>query len=270
MSGSLFMNTESLENSFLPRLLPYRENQHKYMADCIKPLFDHRNGSNIMVAGDPGIGKTACVKFILRKLMEETDHIMPIYVNCWKKDTTPKIVGEMASILDIKTYEKLTSDELFDRIIIKLNKYTGVVFAFDEVDKVKDYDFLYRLLEDVSHKTMFLITNIGDWSAKLDRRLTSRMLLDSIDFKAYTFEETRGILREREKFAFVPDSWSYDAFEALIKETFHAKDLRKGLYLMKKAGENAESRGAAKIEVKDVEAILKKMRETDKEIGSFV
>ena len=268
--SSLFVNTESLENSFLPRLLPYRENQHKYLADCIKPLFDRRNGSNLMVAGDPGIGKTACVKFILRKLMEETDNIMPVYINCWKKDTTPKIVSEMASILDIKPLEKTTTDEMFDKIIVKLNKYTGVVFAFDEVDKVKDYDFLYRLLEDVSHKTMFLITNISDWSSKLDRRLTSRMLLDSIDFKAYTFEETRGILREREKYAFAPDSWDYDAFEALIKETFHAKDLRKGLYLMKKAGENAENRGSSKISVKDVEGALKKVSETDKEIGSFV
>jgi archaeal cell division control protein 6 len=272
MNGSVFINPEALEHSFLPRLLPYREGQHKYLADCLKPLFENRNGTNIVIAGEPGIGKTACVRFILRKLREEAEPIMPIYVNCWKKDTTPKIIAEMANLLDIKTlsFERVTTDEMFDKIIAKLNKYNGVVFAFDEVDKAKDYDFLYRLLEDVSRKTMYLITNVSDWSAKLDRRLTSRMLLDSVDFKAYTFEETRGILREREKYAFVPNVWNYDAFETLIRETFKARDIRTGLFLMKRSGEIADNRGAEKIETRDVEGAIKKVKEVPTELGSFV
>jgi archaeal cell division control protein 6 len=269
MNGSIFINTEYLEQAYLPRLLPYREGQHKYLADCIKPLFERRNGTNLLISGSPGIGKTACIKFILRKLTEETENIMPVYINCWKKDTTPKIINEMAGMLDIKTLEKVSSDELFDKIILKLNKCTGSVFAFDEIDRVKDFDFLYRILEDVSHKTIFLITNINDWMSKLDRRLTSRLLLDKVEFKPYTFEETRGILREREKYAFVPDAWEYDAFESLIKKTFNARDLRTGLFLMKKSGENAESRGSSKVGTKDLEEALKKIEDAPK-VGNFV
>lgn len=269
MNGSIFINPEALEQAYLPRLLLYREEQHKYIAECIKPLFNGRNGTNLLIVGAPGIGKTACVRYILRKLMEETENIMPIYINCWKRDTSTKIINEMAKALDIKTLEKLSPDELFDRIILRLNKYDGAVFAFDEIDKVKDFDFLYRIIEDISHKTIFLITNVGDWVAKVDRRLTSRLLLDNLEFKPYNFEETRGIVHERIKFAFAPDCWNFDAFEFVIKKTFKAKDIRVGLFLMKIAGESAERSGADKVEIEDVEKATKKIA-LQKDIENYV
>jgi len=270
MNGSIFTNTEALEQTYIPRLLPYREEQHKYLAECVKPLFRRRSGTNLLITGAPGIGKTACVRFVLRRLMENTENIMPIYINCWKRDTSPKIINEITRLLDIKTLEKLSSDELFDRMLLRLNKYHGAVFAFDEIDRVKDFDFLYRILEDVSHKTVFLITNLSEWMAKMDRRVTSRLLLERIEFKPYNYEETRGILHERRKYAFIPNSWNYDAFENVVKKTFALKDIRVGLFLMKNAGENAESRGSDKIEVKDVEKALKKLEDLPKDIGSFV
>jgi len=272
MPQSLFTNPAVLEQSFLPRLLPYREEQHKYLAECIKPLFNRRSGTNLLITGAPGIGKTACVRFILRKLMEETENIMPIYINCWKRDTSPKVINEIARQLGIKLIEKISSDELFDRLIIRFNKYDGVVFVFDEIDRAKDYDFLYRILEDVQFKTIFLVTNVSDWISKMDRRLMSRLLLDRLDFKPYNFEETRGILYERQKYAFAPNSWDYDAFEVIIKKTFSLKDIRAGLFLMKSAGETTEGKGSSKIEVEGVKKALEKLKDFyDKvEIGDFL
>ena len=131
---SLLVNPAILEQTFLPRLLPYREEQHRYLADCIKPLMNGRSGMNLLITGGVGIGKTACVRFILRMLTEETDNIMPIYVNCWKRDTTPKIVNDIADQMGIKTVEKASADEIFDKLIEKFSKCDGVVFAFDEID----------------------------------------------------------------------------------------------------------------------------------------
>ena len=37
---SLFVDEVSLDFDFLPRKLPHRENQHQYVAECIKPLFN--------------------------------------------------------------------------------------------------------------------------------------------------------------------------------------------------------------------------------------
>jgi cell division control protein 6 len=256
---SLLINPAILEQTFLPKLLPYREEQHKYLAECIKPLMNGRSGTNLIITGDVGIGKTACVRFILRMLMEETVNIMPIYVNCWKRDTSPKIINDIADQMGIKTTEKISSDELFDLLIEKFSKYDGVVFAFDEIDKVSDFDFLYRIVEDVPRKTIFLITNVGEWVAKVDRRLMSRLVPDRIDFKSYKFEEIKEILYERQKYAFAPNAWDYDAFENVIRKTFTTKDIRTGLFLMKTSGEIAESRNATKIDLDDVNKALEKL-----------
>jgi cell division control protein 6 len=267
---SLFTNPGILEQSYLPRLLPYREGQQQYLAECIKQLFEKRNGRNIMISGSPGIGKTACIKFVLRTLREHAENVTPIYVNCWKKDTTQKIINEIAAQLDMKTFG-MTGDQVFDLVIQKLNKFQGVVFAFDEIDKVQDNDFLYRIAEDVPFKTMFLITNAPEWVAKLDQRLMSRLMLEKEEFKPYNFEETRGILREREKYAFVPNVWDYNAFEGLIAKTFELKDLRAGLFLMKRAGEIAEARASRKIDEEDIKKASEKLKDFyEKPISKFI
>lgn len=258
---SLFINPGVLEQDYLPRLLPYRENEHRYLADCIKPLFNGRNGTNLLVSGPSGIGKTACVKFIFRKLLEETEGINPIYVNCWKRDSTFKIINNIAEQLDIKLLEKKSADEIFDRILSKLGKYHGVAFAFDEFDKAQDHSFLYRFLEDVSLKTIFIISNNLDFVSSLDKRLLSRLSLEKINFKPYNFEEVRGILHERSKYAFVPNVWDYDANEIVVKKTFEANDIRFGLNLLKKSGETAENRASRKIELSDVEQALEKLKD---------
>jgi len=258
---SFFINPAVLEQTFLPRLLPYREEQHRYLAECIKPLMNGRSGTNLLILGAPGIGKTACTRFILRKLLEETENIMPVYVNCWKRDTSPKIINDIANQMSLKLIEKTSSDEIFDKLIEKFNKYDGVVFAFDEIDKANDFDFLYRIIEDVPRKTIFLVTNVSEWVAKMDRRLMSRLLLDRVEFKPYKFEEVRGILYERQKYAFAPRAWDYDAFENIIRKTFNSKDIRIGLFLMKVAGETAEARNADKIEIEDVNKAMEKLKD---------
>ncbi len=257
---SLLMNPAVLEQTFLPRLLPYREEQHKYLAECIKPLMEGRSGMNLLITGGVGIGKTACVRYILRMLREETDNILPIYVNCWKRDTTPKIINDIADQMDVKTAEKISSDEMLNILVGKFSKYDGVVFAFDEIDKVTDFDFLYRIAEDVPRKAIFMITNINEWISKLDRRLMSRVTPDRVEFKTYKFEEIRGILYERQKAAFAPGAWDYNAFEEIIKKTHSLGDIRSGLFLMKAAGEVATARNAPKIVMEDVAKALSKLQ----------
>ena len=88
---SLFRDEIALDYEYLPKLLPYREKEQFYLANCIKPLLQKRNGKNILIHGAPGIGKTAATKHILRDLENETEEVIPIFINCWKKNTTNKI-----------------------------------------------------------------------------------------------------------------------------------------------------------------------------------
>jgi len=255
---SLFRDPIALDYDYIPKLIPYRETEQKYIAACIKPLFQKRNGRNLFVYGQPGVGKTVACKHILNELENETDDIIPIYINCWQKNTSFKIYMEICDILGYKFTQNKKTDELFNVIRDILNKKSAV-FVFDEVDKLEDYDFIYSILEEVYRKTIVLITNYKSWIEDVDERIKSRLTADMIEFKPYNAAETKGIMEQRLKYAFFEGVWEQNAFELAAKKAAELKDVRTGLYILKEAGNLAEDKSSRKITIKEVEEAIKKL-----------
>ncbi len=255
---SLFMDPVALDYDYLPKIIPYREKEQRHLALCIKPLFSKRNGKNILLHGPPGIGKTAATRHVLRELEEKTDEIIPIYINCWQKNTTYKIIIEICRQLEYKFTQNKKSDELFSIIKKELNK-KSVVFCFDEIDKAEDIDFLYMILEQIYRKTIILITNYSSWVISLDERIKSRLTLEFLEFSKYSKSEIAGILRQRLKYAFVPGVWNEDALSLAIQKTASIGDVRTGLYILREAGNAAEERASRKIESRDVKKAIDKI-----------
>ncbi len=247
---SLFRNPVALDYDYLPKLIPYRELQQKHVARCIQPLFQERNGKNVFVYGMPGVGKTVAIRHVLKELSEETDSVVPLYVNCWQKNTSYKIYMELCEALDYRFTQNKKTDELFKVIKTMLNK-KSVVFVFDEIDKAEEYDFLYTILEEVYRKTVILITNYRNWLDELDERIRSRLLPEIVEFPVYNAKEVEGIMRQRMEFAFVPNVWDPKAFTAVVQKTSDVHDMRTGMYLMREAGEHAEGRSSKRIEMDD-------------------
>ena len=145
---TIFKNQDALDTEFIPKILPYREKQQRYIALCIAPLLQDRTGKNLLICGTPGIGKTATIKYIFKDLENETDDVIPIYINCWQKNTTFKIIVAICEELGYKFTQNKRTEELFTIIKNMLNK-KSVVFAFDEIDKIEDFDFVYTILEEI-------------------------------------------------------------------------------------------------------------------------
>ena len=259
-SETLFKNELALDYSFVPKLVPYRENEQRIIAGCIKPLFLEKSGKNIFVFGQPGVGKTVALKKVLEELEEETENIIPIYINCWQRNTTYKIILEICEIMDFKFVQNKKTEELFRWIKQTLNK-KSVVFVFDEADKLEDFDFLYMILEDIYRKSIISITNHKDWIMELDDRIKSRLMPEILEFKAYNYEETKGILKQRREYAFYPNVWNDDVFELIVKKTANVQDIRTGLYLMKEAGTIAEDKSSRKITLEHAQQALQKIDE---------
>ncbi|MBN1543939.1 AAA family ATPase [Candidatus Woesearchaeota archaeon] len=257
---SLFRNEMALDFEFLPKVLPYRENEQRHFATCIAPLLQSRNGRNLFIYGAPGIGKTAAMRFVFRDLEEETDDVVPIYVNCWQKNTTFKILIEICDQLGYKLTHNKRTEELFEVVKGIVNK-KAAVFAFDEVDKVEDYDFLYSLLEEIFKKSVFLITNHKDWLMELDQRIKSRLLPEVLEFRRYSLAETKGILKQRIDYAFAPGVWEENAVDAVAARTFELEDLRSGLYLLRESGLAAEAKSSRKVMTDHVREAVAKMDE---------
>lgn len=257
---TIFKNPIALDYDFVPKLIPYREKEQFTMARCIKPLLAGQNGRNLIIHGRPGVGKTAACKHVLNDLEQETEEVVPIYVNCWQRNTTHKIILEVCDVIGIKFVQNKKTEELITEIERKLNKIAAV-FVFDEIDKVEDYTFLYSILESIHRKTIFLITNFKEWIADLDERIKSRLTAEVIAFNPYNLNETKGILIERANVAFNPGVIDADAFELICAKSFELSDIRSGLYLLRESGNIAEDYSSRKITAQYAKEAISKLNE---------
>ena len=257
---SLFKETTHLDFDYTPKKIQYREKEQNLMIACIKPLLNDRNGRNLIITGKPGIGKTLACKSVINALEEEEmdQNILTFYINCWKINTTYKIMLDLCKKINYRFTQSKKTEDLFSVLKTILNK-KNCVFIFDEIDKVEYFDFLYMFLEEIYRKSIFLITNYKEWSLNLDKRIKSRLIPEIINFKSYNLNEVSGILRQRIKFAFYDNIWQNDAFESIVKKTYELEDIRSGLFLMKQSGEIAEENSSRKIEKKDFEKALEKL-----------
>ena len=257
---TLFKNSVALDYDYMPKLIKYREGEQQQMASCIKPLFQKRNGRNLFIYGPPGIGKTVACRHVLQELEEDSEDVVPIYINCWQKNTSFKILIEICNILGYKLTHNKKTDELFSIVKSMLNKKSAV-FVFDEADKLDDFDFLYSILEEIYRKSIFLINNDSSWISELEERIKSRLMPEALEFRPYTNKETDGILRERIKYAFFESIWDEEAIELAVEKTFELEDIRSGLFILRESGNNAEDRSSRKITIDDVGNAIKKLPE---------
>ena len=257
---TIFMNDIALSYDFIPKEIPWRENENHYIAECIKPLFNDRNGKNLFIYGSPGIGKTLAVKSVFLELEEKTDEISSFYINCWKHNTTHKVIIEICNLINYKFIIDKSTNELMNDLKKILNK-KPIVICLDEADKLENSNILYFILEDLYKKTLILITNERSWLDELDKRVRSRLYAELLNFKEYNYEETFDILKKRAEYAFYQNVINKELIEKISKKSYELKDIRSGIYLLKESGNLAESRSSKIINEDDVNNAIKKLNE---------
>src|SRR3989338_3828178 len=231
---TLFRNSVALDYDFVPKLVPYREKEQRQFA--------------------------AALKHVLQELEEETDDIIPIYINCWQKNTTHKIVLEFCEAIGYKFTQNRRTDELFDIVKAALNK-KSCVLVLDEVDKLEEQDFLYDFLESIYRKSIFAITNFKVWISGLDDRIKSRLMPVTVEFLPYSLEETKGILSQRANVAFYPSVLEDATFNLIADKAHKIQDIRAGIFLLKESGNFAEEEASKKILPKHAEKAIQKLDE---------
>lgn len=249
---TIFKHKEVLDIDYIPKMIPFRENEQTEIAYAVKPILSNSNGSNVILFGEPGIGKT----LVVRKTLEELEDydINQFYVNCWKNNSSFKIYERIARGLGLLITNK-DSGEAFEKILEKLNKHPTLL-VFDEIDKLTEFDFLYNFLENLSKRTIILIANERDWYSKMDPRIKSRLMASSLDFEPYNLDETHRILKSRAKSAFIDGVLSEELLAKISKFTWENKDIRVGLTLLRESGNKCESEASRVITEKHVQKAI--------------
>jgi cell division control protein 6 len=254
----LITNEYALDYEFVPKLLPFRENQQKQIVECIKPLLSERNGRNLFVYGAPGIGKTAAARCVLRDLEENTEGVVPVYINCWQKNTTFKIFLEICEVLGYKFLQNKKTTELFKIIQKDLNE-KAAAFVFDEIDKIEDFEFLYTLLNDIYHKSIILITNHKEILVDMEDRIKSRLTPESLEFKPYTADETFEILKQRSRISIVEGALTEEALRLIVDSSSKRLDIRSGIHLLRETARTAENESSKRITIVHAEKAIGKL-----------
>lgn len=260
---SLFLNPEFLDFDYQPKLVPFRENHQKYIAECIRPLIEGRRGKNILVQGTPGVGKTVCIHHVLKELDDDFGaEIYCLYVNCWKMESPYRIISSLCEQVGYKWVQSKRVEELVKAFAEIVNKKRCVI-VFDEADKIDDQGIVYTLAESIYKSCFMFVTNDSDFASNLDARLKSRLGLAALEFDKYKMNEVFEILSQRKDYVFVNGVWDAEAFKMIASKTYEYGDIRTGLQMMKDAGEAAESGSSRKILIQHSKSAIEKLKRFD-------
>ncbi|MCX8184178.1 MAG: orc1/cdc6 family replication initiation protein [Sulfolobales archaeon] len=263
--SKIFKNREALACDYIPNRLPHREEYIRKTAELLSPVLRGEKPSNIFLYGLTGTGKTAVVKYVIKRFTEHAekagiDFFKFSYVNCRNEDTNYRVLFKVGSDIGAKIpFTGLSVAELHNRLREYVeSKRMIVTIVLDEVDflvkKVGD-DLLYRLtrINDELYRSkvsIIGITNDVKFVETLDPRVKSSLGEVEVVFPPYDALQLADILRERAVLAFRENVLDSGVIEycASVAAREHG-DARRALDLLRFAGEIAERESALKVTI---------------------
>ena len=244
-----------------------------------------RKPFNAFVAGPTGVGKTACVKYVLRELQDSFDRAKLLYLNCFEYNSRTAVLSAIANFVGAALPRRgLATDEIFSKMAEYLRKcgYTPVV-VLDEVDQLllseANSKTLYDLVRIVEHEKLsmgiVMISNDTALTSRLDARIKSSMAEQTVMFDPYGPAQLKGIISERAELAFVKGALDNEVVNVAAAHAARlGGDCRVALESLLKAGRIAERANRPKVQLadlasafEDVDAVslLKGLKHLDKD-----
>lgn len=273
----LFLNKKVLQSFYTPENIPHREKQIEEIANVLAPALRFEPPSNLFIYGKTGTGKTLVTKYVtglMKKTAEKNKINLKIfYLNCKLKkvaDTEYRLIAQLA-----REFGKaipptgLPTDEVYNLFYEALDTQEQlIVLVLDEIDqlvKKAGDSILYNLTRinpelKKSRLSIIGISNDLIFVDNLDPRVKSSLSEEEILFSPYNALQIQDILKERSKNAFQDGTIQPGVVEkcAAYAAREHG-DARRALELLRVAGELAERKGEAKIEIKHIDEAEEKI-----------
>jgi cell division control protein 6 len=258
---SVFVNEEILLPQYLPEEISHREKEMEIIASSIKPLIKKKTPENLFIFGASGIGKTTCIKNILKQLKSYTSSIIPVYVNCWENNTQLAVYNRILEELRLPIPRRgLATDEVFDKIMSYLRaEDKRILIILDDMDGVKQNEELLFVLGRANEKGVYFgiigVSNEKMLLARLDTRVRSSLRFMELEYKDYSEEQLVQILTKRAQMAL--KNGSFDQRIILkIARSVEKGSARVAIERLWRSARKAEKEGRDKIMLQDLEDLI--------------
>ncbi len=264
---TIFKNISVLSPHYIPKTLPFREEQIKELMTILSPALKGQKPRNLIIYGKTGTGKTCTIRKIMEEFQNVKANARMHYLNCRIYNSRYRILQKALKIY-IPELEKagFGLPYLYEKLLEILKDGHQMVIVLDEVDMIKDLDDLIYTLTRANDEavgggvSIIGISNKLSFKDNLDPRSKSSLYETEIVFPPYTSEQLQKILEQRSKEGFVEGSVEDSAINLASAITAQESgDARYALKLLLKAGEIAEENKKEKVDDSDVEAARKKV-----------
>ncbi len=265
---TLFRDPDVFELTFVPDHLHHRDAQVRELAFLISPALRGGSALSAILRGPPGTGKNTTVRRIFREVTEETQRIIPVYVNCRQDHTPLAVYGSI--FRQVCGYPAPLAgrylDDVKEGIAARLqDRNAALVVCLDDADELLPagtYNtLLYQILRlyekwDVRKAAVFAVTsglglNLG---AEADPSVWSVFHPTEITFLPYTKTEIREILADRVRQGLYPRVISKVLLDRIAGIAASEQDVRIGIDLVRAAVLRAEKDGRRRVGSDDVTA----------------
>jgi len=210
---------EILRPSYIPDILPHREEQINQLASILVTALEGQRPSNVLLFGKTGTGKTASMKYIGKEIERANSNLNKvnfIYMNCEVVDTQYGVLQNIGNRFIEDFEERIpftgwSTERVYNILREKIDEERRViVIVLDEIDKLVSKsgdDVLYHLcrINDDLKKAKVSIIGISNdlrFMEFLDPRVKSSLSEEKMVFPPYNAEQLKDILEQRSKIAF--------------------------------------------------------------------
>lgn len=275
----VFRNPNCLSPDHIPDELKYRDDEMDKILSEIVFQLDDKIGSNLLVSGPTGTGKTHSLKKIcddVNQYLEKEDMDGKIvYINVKKKS-----VYDIFIMLNQEFMDYPSKGHSFSRVVTNfaehlLDSNENLILILDEVDKVKDtarsksdpIDNIFyhtsrlgEYVNDMVNIMTILVTNHPRITDKVNDYSLSSFQPFHIPFSPYNADQIDKIISDRVEQAFLSDVVKERAIGWLSATISSGRaDMRYGLTALKYAGKKVVNDGKENVTIGDLQEAIKKI-----------
>lgn len=266
---SILQNPSALKENYVPNEILFRENEMRFLATTYfgRALQENYFPENIFIYGRPATAKTLCVKTYMHEFEEEVKKRnvkkKAFYLNCHENETPRKfarsllltIMAEDETAHWMKHNDSSALDICKKFLEYVEKEYETVLLIIDEVDKLKDKDFLDRFIYIFSRAQGYeigllkecdlglcLISNDPGIISELSSGTKSSLGINKYAFKPYDAGQMLEIIDSRCKEALVDGSYTQSDLLSIINYSKEQQDLRVALDILRQAVKIAETK----------------------------